>query len=282
MTVLVGMNFYAVTGDAGRRQERAIRALHALADVRTVNLQWRDDVFEVAGIPALPVLRADSRTVSGREGRRKPIISEMLDALAVVAADHRCRSFLYANSDIEITPAAIALIEGSQRDGFAFMRTDLDPETGIAVGTMRFGVDAFAFDVSWWRRHRHRFRSYIAGEPVWDNVYLSVLLTHGDAELIDQKGMILHEQHASPWKTSPFNDYTWFLAALDRPYFTQWARFHAEWTRLPEASVDAPAVEALRVRIFTLNELHRGRVVQWGRMLKARFRYSVQQRRRYP
>ena len=280
MTVLVGMNFYRAAGDPGRRQERAIRALRALPDVCVVNLQWRDEPFEVDGIPTRAVLQANSRTISGREGRRKPIISEMFDALAVAAAEHRCRYFIYANSDIEITPQAISLIDGSARDGFAFVRTDLDPETGVPLGPMRFGVDAFAFSVAWWGLHRHRFRAYIAGEPAWDNVYLAVLLTHSNGELIDQQGMVLHQRHDSPWMKSPFDDYTWYLAALDRPYFALWARFHADWVRLVETPAVESAMRALRGRIFTIDELRRGRVVQWGRALKARVRYAVQQHRR--
>lgn len=278
MTVLIGMNFYRATGGAGRRQERAIRALRALRDVRAVNLQWPDDVYDVDGIPSRPLLCTDSRTVSGREGRRKPVVSEMLDLLAAEAVAAGCRYFVYANSDIAVTPQAVALIAASTGQGLAFVRTEVDPATGAALGAMRFGVDAFAFEASWWQRHRRRFRPYIAGEPVWDNVYLAILLTHSNAELIDRPGMILHEQHDSPWQGSPFDHYTWYLAALDRPYFTLWARFHAEWAPLAETSANEAAIRALRARIFTVRELHRGRAIQWARALKAWVRYAVQQR----
>jgi hypothetical protein len=277
VTVLVGTNYYAATGHAGRRQGRAIRALRTVPGVHAVNLQWPDDIFEVEAITTLPVLRQDSRTVSGRRGPRKPIVNEMLDELARAAAGRGCEYFVYTNSDIEITPAAIAVIETMRRRGLGFTRTELDPATGVRLGTMRFGIDAFAFDVDWWYAHRHRFRAYIAGEPVWDNVYLAVLLSHSDGALIDEEGMLLHEQHASPWKTSPFSDYTWFLAALDRPYFAQWARFHTEWTRRPMAAAD---VCTLREQIFTVAQLRRGRVIQWGRVLKAWFRYAAQLRHR--
>lgn len=280
MTVLVGTNFYAATGDAGRRQDRAIRALRALRGVHTVNLQWADDVVEVEAIPMLPVLRRDSRTVSGRRGPRKPIVCEMLDGLAGAAARGGCEYFVYINSDIEITPRAIAVIETKRLEGLGFTRTDRDTATNAPLGTMRFGVDAFAFAVDWWYAHRHRFRPYIVGEPVWDNVYLSILLTHSDGQLIDDVGLLLHEQHPSPWTASPFNDYTWFLAALDRPYFAQWAKFHAEWTRNLEESAVAPDVRAMRERIFAVAEIRRGRFVQWGRILKAWLRYNAQQRQR--
>jgi len=275
VSVLIGMNFYAATGDAGRRQDRAIEALRHLPDATVVNLQWPDDQFDVPGIPTLAHLRRDSRSVSGRGGRRKPIVSDMLQILAAAAESRGCQHFLFANADIEITPAAIAAVTARARDGFVFVRTDLDPETQASLGPMRFGVDAFVFEVNWWRRHRRRFRAYIAGEPVWDNVYTAILLAHSDAEFIDRDGLILHERHDSPWRGSPFDDYTWFLAALDRPYFSLWAKFHADLTQMgPEAS-NQIAVDALRQRVFNTDALDTGRMVQLARVLKAHMRYAT-------
>lgn len=280
MSVLVGMNFYPATGDAGRRQDRAIDALRGLANVSAVNLQWSDDVFAVEGISTVARLERDSRTVSGRPGRRKPILSEMLQVLATEAVARGCRQFLFANADIEITPGAIAETARDAAEGCVFVRTDLDPVTRAPLGVMRFGVDAFAFDLGWWQRHRKRFRAYIAGEPVWDNVYTAILLTHSNARFLDRAGLVLHERHESPWRGSPFDDYTWYLAALDRLYFSQWAVFHAELTQLAETGPPDPAaVQALRERVFTPRALRRGRPLQWARALKARLRYAVREGR---
>ncbi|HUX33200.1 MAG TPA: hypothetical protein VMV51_04950 [Gemmatimonadaceae bacterium] len=278
MSVLVGMNFYPATGDAGRRQDHAIAALRGLANVSVVNLQWPDAVFAVDGIPTVARLQRDSRTVSGCPGRRKPIISEMLQILATEAMARGCRQFLFANADIEITPAAIAEAARGATDGCVFVRTDLDPVTRAPLGVMRFGVDAFAFDVAWWQRHRKRFRAYIAGEPVWDNVYTAILLTHSNARFLDGEGLVLHERHESPWRGSPFDDYTWYLAALDRPYFARWAAFHAELTQLAKTGpLDPAAVRMLRERVFTPRALWRGRPLQWARALKAGIRYAVRE-----
>lgn len=276
MSVLVGMNFYAAQGDAGRRQDRAIAALRALPGTPCVNLQWPDGRFDVSGIETLAMLHRDARTVSGRDGRRKPIVADMLDVLAGAAAMRGCSHFLFANADIEITPAAMALINERQCDGYAFVRTDLDPETHGPVGQMRYGVDAFAFDVRWWSRHRRRFRAYIAGEPVWDNVYTAILLTHSDGAIVDREGLMLHERHESPWRRSPYDDYTWYLAALDRPYFSLWTAFHAEFMIQSAEHPDAAVVNGLGHRVFDAAALRRGRVVQFFRATKARARYAVQ------
>jgi len=278
VSLLIGMNFYRATGDAARRQDRAIAALRRLAGVAAVNLQWPDDAFAVEGIPTVDRLIHDSRAVTGRDGRRKPIVGEMLDLLAAEAEARGCDRFLFANGDIEITSEAAALIEETPREGWVFTRTDLDPDTHAPLKTMTFGVDAFVFDVAWWRRHRQRFRPYILGEPVWDNVYTAVLLTHSDAPFVNRVGLVLHERHDAPWRASPFNDYTWFLAALDRPYFSLWARFHAELTRLG-SHLASDAVDTLRRRIFDARALRHGRTLQFARVLKARARYALQQRR---
>ena len=105
MSLLIGANFYAARGDEARRQDGAIRALRALTGVRTVNLQWPDAVYDVDGIATAAALRQDSLIVTGRHGRRKPIVSEILGALADIAGRHGCRHFMFANADIEITPS---------------------------------------------------------------------------------------------------------------------------------------------------------------------------------
>lgn len=279
MSVLVGMNFYPATGDAGRRQQGAIDALRRLPEATVVNLQWPDARFDVEGIRTLPVLRRDSRRATGRDGRRKPIVSEILHALAREAEAAGCRYFLFANADIEITAEALAYVERQSRDGYALLRTDFDAATKRPLGLMDSGTDAFVFAVDWWQRHAHRFRPYIAGEPVWDNVYTAVLLVHSNAELVQRSGLVLHERHDAPWRNSPFDEYTWLLAALDRPYFSLWAAFHAELVQRREEAPSPEELHGLRERVFTAAALRHGRLLQLGRVVKAHARYAMRRRR---
>jgi hypothetical protein len=279
VSILIGTNYYAARGDEARRQDGAINALRALSGIHAVNLQWPDDVYDVDGIATLTELRLDSRIVTGRDGRRKPIVSEVLGILAAAARQEGCRYFMFANADIEITQAAVALMEQDPREGFVFTRTDVDPGTRASSGVMQFGSDAFAFDTSWWMRNARRFRPYIAGEPVWDNVYTALLLTHANAEFVSREGLILHVRHEMQQQGSPFNDYTWYLAALDRPYFSLWAEFSAGLMRLPDPGFNATAVRALQARVFDARALRRGRVLQWARVQKARIRYAMRRRR---
>ncbi len=275
MSLLIGANFYAARGDEARRQDGAIRALRALPGVHTANLQWPDSVYDVEGVPTVPALRQDSLMATGREGRRKPMVAEILGALADLAGRQGCGHFMFVNADIEIMPAAVALIEHDPRDGFVLARTDFEAETRTPLGVMQFGSDAFVFATDWWEQNAWRFRPYIAGEPVWDNVYTAILLTHSNAEFVNRPGLILHERHGMSQRSSPFNDYTWLLAALDRPYFSLWAAFSAELSKLPNDASDETAVRTLRTRIFDPRALRRGRALQWARAVKARLRYAL-------
>lgn len=275
MTVLVGANFYPAQGDAARRQRGAIAALGALCGAIPVNLQWADTPFHVEGVATVAALHGDAVLVTGRPGPRKPIVSEMLHTLAREAATRGCHSFLFANADIELSPAVIALIERTRRDGYAFARTEIDPVTRAATGMMDHGVDAFAFAVSWWERHGHRFRPYIAGEAIWDNAYAAIMLTHADGEFVRQPGLIAHERHDVHWVGSSFADYIAYLAALDRPYFSLWARFHAELSAAAPGELTPERIRQLCDRVFRPEAVTHSRVLQLARVAKARVQLSV-------
>ncbi|HEX6748127.1 MAG TPA: hypothetical protein VF092_12605 [Longimicrobium sp.] len=226
--VLLGVNAFPATGDGGRRQAEALATWRALDGVRLANLGWPGDVFEVDGFATHAVLARDSRTASGQQGPRKPIVSEAFDRLAEIAEAEGCRWFAYANSDIAFTQAAIDRILGGGRDAYAFSRMDVHPETGEGIEMVTAGIDAFAISAGWWRANRRRFRAYIGGEPIWDNVYTAILLRHADAELLNREPLVTHERHpAGDWRRSPFARYLNYLAALDRPYFSLWAEYHA-------------------------------------------------------
>src|SRR5579859_6675029 len=173
--IVVGARFYPSDENGTRRQERARASILGLKDVVPVNLQFTDETLAPAGFRTLPVLRHDSRTVTGRPGARMPIMSEMLDRLADVASERGCRYFMFVNADIRVSEDAVRWIVDGGRDAYTFSRADVDPATGAFAGMMILGIDAVAFDVAWWRRERRRFRPYISGPPYWDNVYAAVM-----------------------------------------------------------------------------------------------------------
>jgi hypothetical protein len=226
--ITIGSCYYPAAGDAERRQQLSRASLIALGDgVHRVNLQFVDEAFRPAGFETLSVLQQDSRTVTGRGGARKPIVSEMFDALAAAAFAHGDRYFAYLNADIEVSAEAIRRIDAAGRDAYAFCRVDLAPGTRAAQGVLLIGLDLFAVSVDWWRAERRRFRPYIAGEPFWDNVYAAVIGSHGRAAIVDDDPGIFHEQHAGTWGSGPFAEYNGYLAALDAPYFSRWVHYVA-------------------------------------------------------
>src|SRR5215471_21398432 len=221
--IAIGTRFYPADESGTRRQESARRAMLALDGVISVNLQFTDETYAPAGFRTLPVLRLDSHVLARAPGRRMPVISEMLDRLADVARGAGCRYFMFVNSDIEVTEDAVSFVIDGARDAYAFSRADVDPDTRAFAGMMILGIDAVAFDVAWWARERHRFRPYSAG-PYWDNVYASIICSHGRGQIVSDRRLVYHERHPATWDPDgPLARYNGFLAALDAPYFSRWA-----------------------------------------------------------
>jgi hypothetical protein len=280
MSLLLGVNAFPAGGDAARRQSAALDTWRRLDGVRLANLGWPGDVLEVDGFATHPVLRQDSRTASGRPGPRKPIVSEAFDRLAGIAAAEGCRWFGYANSDIAWSQAAVDAVVRGGRQAYAFSRGDVDPRTGEVVEMVTAGIDAFVVEVAWWNANRTRFRAYIGGEPIWDNVYTAVLLAHGDGVLLNREPLILHERHAAgDWRRSPFADYLAYLAALDSLYFSRWAHYHHRVVELRARGAPAEEEAVLQDDAFRGPFPAGARLVQAGRALKARARWAVQRRR---
>ena len=263
-----------------RRQSCALDALQSLPDVIAIDLQWRDTPPQRPWIRTVAALRRDSTTVTGRAGRVKPIVSDLLDALAVIAEREGCRSFLYMNSDIIVSPAAIARVEAGDHAGYAFSRMDYD-STGRDTGMILTGFDAFAFDVAWWRANRHRFRPYILGEPCWDNVYAALLMCHGNGMLVNRDAAIRHETHATAWGAGAFSEYNGFLATLDGRYFSLWATYHARLIEARARGATEGDERALAASVFTWRRSPGLALKQAARDVKAHVRYRWQ-RARWP
>jgi hypothetical protein len=272
--IAIGTRFYPADGDSERRQARARAALLALDGIVPINLQFVDEDFRPEGFRTLPVLRQDSRILTGAAGARKPVVSEMFAALAGVARTTGCRYFAYLNADIEVTPAALERVLAGDRDGYAFARTDVDPVTRTDLGVQIFGLDMFAIDAAWWAREGRRFRPYIAGEACWDNVYAALICGHGRGAVVNDRPGIYHERHPTVWHDGPFAEHNGFLAALDAPYFSRWVQYVTRLDEMQKAGmpVDGPALVAATLADARLSTLETARHAV--RQLRARFRYA--------
>jgi hypothetical protein len=280
VTLVLGTNSYQGDPDAMRRQSCALDALQSLPDVIAIDLQWHDTPPPRPWIRSVAALRRDSTTSTGRAGRVKPIASDVLDALAAIAEREGCGNFAYVNSDIIVSPAAVALVAAGEHQAYAFSRMDYDRD-GRDTGVILTGCDGFAFDVAWWRANRHRFRPYILGEPCWDNVYASLLMCHGNGLLVNRGAAIRHEIHATAWGAGAFSEYNGFLAALDARYFTLWARYHARLIEARARGVSVAEERAIAASVFVWRRSPALALKQAARDVRAHVRYR-RQRARWP
>ena len=280
MTLVLGTQFYQGDPAAMRRQSLAMDALQSLPGVLAIDVQWRDTPPWRPWIRTVPILRRDSTTITGCAGPVKPIASDVLDALAAIAEREGCRYFAYCNSDIIITPAAVAIISEGNKQGYAFSRMDQDL-MGRDAGMVLAGLDAFAFDVGWWRANRHRFRPYILGEPCWDNVYAALLMCHADAMLVNRVAAIRHQVHATAWSAGVFAEYNSYLASLDARYFTLWARYHHRLAASRARGASEAEERAIASSVFVWRPSPAAALRQAARDVKARWRYR-RQRARWP
>jgi hypothetical protein len=146
---------------------------------------------------------------------------------------------------------------------------------GAVEAVLLYGVDMFVFDVAFWRKERRRFRPYLLGEGVWDNVYASIVACHGGT-LLNRERLILHERHPAAFQGSPFERYVHLLAARDRTYFSLWCGYvaRAEALRARGGSIDDE--HELQREVFqppsaAAEMMDRGRAAWWRakRMLGA-------------
>jgi hypothetical protein len=210
---------------AAQREAAAQASLTALVRAGAaacVTLAFADESLPDGSFETLHVLERDAPSAAGVDGPRKPIVDEMIDALTVEAARRGIPRIGIVNGDIVVLPGAVERDLASGVPAAAFARTDTGD--GQPEASLLYGLDMFTFDVAFWKRERHRFRAYIFGDAIWDNVYGALVASHGGV-LFTGERLILHERHPAAWHGSPFAAYLQRLAARDSSYFSAWCAF---------------------------------------------------------
>ena len=247
--ILLGTSVSGRRG-AAEREAPAQASLATLSSAGTavcVNLTFHDEPAPAAPLEPLPKLRLDAPLVSGVAGPRKPVVSEMLDVLASEAERRGIRRIGIVNGDIVVAPGAVDCAVATPRPALAIARTDRGDDRPASL--LRHGLDMFTFDVAFWRRERRRFRAYLLGEPVWDNVYAAVAACHGGA-IVNRAGLLLHTRHPSAGASSPFARYLQVLAARDSAYFSLWCAYVDRASALDPQPADADRDGRLQREIF--------------------------------
>ena len=275
MSILFGTNVYPAEGDAGRRQANGVASLMHLKGVRLVNLCLSGEELPIEGFDESLRLTSDARTLTGHVGPRKPVVTEIFNALAARAAELGLLHFAFVNSDILVSQEAVDAVSACGARALIFSRFDFDGADGRELGSMLWGTDLFVVETRWWLANARRFRPYILGEPVWDNVYTSKLLCHAGAVLYNREPFIRHEAHPAAWRKSPFAQYVRLLAALDAPYFSLWVEYTDRLQRLRDAGAGEAEEMALQREVFRLRLGATGAAVQAARGVKARLRYRA-------
>jgi hypothetical protein len=273
--VLLGVHAHPTASpESARRQREATVAMGSLHGVRHVNLQFvaaERPPTEVEGFETVRELERDSIAVSGRMGARKPIASEVFDLLARRALEEGCRYFVYVNADTVLSQDLVNRIACGENDAFLVARTDVGQDRSPAILTA--GIDGFAIRVDWWMAHRRRFRPYVLGEPVWDNVYAALAACHGRTEFVYEAGALIHERHPTQWVASPFASYVRYLSALDAPYFSLWCAYHDRLNAEIDAGRGFGAATRIALETFVWRPSPVARAVQASRSVKGWVRY---------
>ena len=279
MTLVLGTHTFDASGDAARRQAAALDSLRLLRGVIPVNVQFARAGHSVAGIETIARLNRDSCTVTRRAGPRKPILPDVLDLLCTRAEETGSRRFVFMNADIHLSQEAVdgMSMSAGAHDGWLFSREDYDGQTGASLGMATAGTDVIAFSTGWWRQNRARFRPYIVGEAVWDNVYTSIVMCHANAALENRRPLARHEAHPIAWSAGcgPFGRYTQYLAALDSGYFSIWCRYWAGLQDLRRAGAAEEEERALAREVFVWSPGAAARAVQSLRGVRASLRYRL-------
>jgi len=250
--MILGTHIYPATGAAADRMRRALDSWAALPGVRLINLQFAGDPAPAThpAFETLAVLRQDSRTVSGVDGPRKPIVRELLECLVERAAAAGAPYAGFSNADIIITPPAIEKVASGSHDAVIFSRMGLDPATGAPVGEYLSGQDTLFVTPAAFARLRPRLRPYVVGEMPWDIVYTSIFLTHARTALVNRGNDCRHVDHDIVWLDSPFAPHAWRLTYMDWAYYARWFRYYYPALRLRAAGAPAADEDGLRDSVF--------------------------------
>jgi hypothetical protein len=239
MTVVLGTHVYPASGSALSRMDAALHSWTELKGVSLVDLQFGGGTgSDRSPFKSRHVLTTDSTTITGREGPRKPVMSELLQQLAAVAAAEGSVYFGFSNADIHVSQHAIDLVSQSGLDAVVFTRMDVEAGTGRELGEFYSGQDTIFLNLDFYRRHQSRFRPYVVGEMPWDVVYTSIVLTHGNSRLVNRGAFTTHVAHETIWVDSPFGEHAWRLARLDWAYMARWYRFYYAVKALRERGGD--------------------------------------------
>lgn len=274
--ILIGTHTWAASADAARRNAAAIASLQSLSGVDIVNLQFRDGPHQSPGLRTLAVLPRDSNTLTGRRGPRKPVMTDLFDALAAEASARDLPYFCFTNTDILISQAAIDWIRDGNLDAYIFSRQNFDGKTGAPTTIEFAGYDVYAIRPGWWNRNRRRFRAYLAGEGVWDEVYTSIVMCHANAAIENRLSLVRHEAHPMiPIPSKEFGRYVQMLAAFDAGYFSVWCEYYHGVRALRDAGASAEEEAEFARRTFVWNPSVAQRAVQAARDVKWRVLYAL-------
>jgi hypothetical protein len=274
--VLVGTHTWAANADGARRNANGIASLQALHDTDIVNVQFRDRPHEHPGLETLAAMPRDSNVLTGRKGPRKPVMVDLFDALAREASARALPYFCFTNTDILISQPAIDWIRQAGKDACIFSRRNFHATTGAPMTIEFAGYDVYAIRPFWWFRHRHRFRPYIAGEGIWDEVYTTIIMCHADAAIENRLSLVRHEAHPMvPVPSKEFGRYIQMLAAFDAGYFSVWCRYYVGVTAMREAGARPEEEEAFAREVFVWRPGAADRAIQIARNVKAVGRYQL-------
>jgi hypothetical protein len=273
--IVLGTNVYEAQGEVGEREERALETWHHLPNCRLVNLQFAQHGSNLNrdGFTTRAVLQLDSNQVCRRAGVRKPVVKEMLTALAQEAESVGVAYFGLVNADILLSPEIISAVETSGKTAMLFSRREVDPDGIKEICT--YGIDAVFFRTDWWAQHRHRFRNYVLGEPCWDVVTTSIALFHGDGLLVNDSFLVQHVRHPIIWHDSPFAYHNWYLSALDSFYFSNWADYHGALAEMRSHGTTRAKELELQQKFFKRRWSWGQSLYHLGRCVRAQVRYQV-------
>jgi len=144
-----------------------------------------------------------TRDGSSIEDAPVPFIRDMLNTARSQAKDTDI--LLIVNSDIGMCPGITGEILDacnnfgscySQRHDFSKIDRLALNEIEVGIGRKYPGADLFAFEATWWDKHKDFFPDMLLGREAWDMIMRDLVRSTGGIEL---NNAIYHEMHDSHW-----------------------------------------------------------------------------------